>query len=256
MASIRIETGPQTGETVLLDKNKVTFGRHYDCDCVLRHPTVSREHFYVERNAGKYFLVDQKSNNGTFANDERISWIELKDGDRIRAGPFTMTVEMEDDTSSPEPGARSMAASAAAAAKMSDPHRLSEMANSQLYPREYLLGIEYFNSQRYFEAHEAWEEVWLRSQGDAKVFYQMLIQAAVGLHHYERGNARGARGMHENVCDKLSRLPAAFMSLDLIDFSSQFKRFFSDLIDKGIETPPESDRSRPVMHLLGDQIDD
>ncbi|HWP45235.1 MAG TPA: DUF309 domain-containing protein [Blastocatellia bacterium] len=255
MASVTVESGPQAGKTIALDKDKVTFGRHYDCDCVLKHPTVSREHFYIERNAGKYFIVDQNSNNGTFANGERVSWLELKDGDRIRAGPFTLTVALKRVTSNIEPNTLAMAARPTTAS-LDDARHLLEMANSQLYPREYLMGIDHFNARRYFEAHEAWEEIWLRSDGDAKLFYQMLIQAAVGLHHYERGNARGAKGMYENVCEKLSRLPQLYMSLDLIDFSRQYKSFFDDLIAGGAETPPPAERTRPRINLLGDKMND
>src|SRR4030095_14681326 len=96
MASLRFDSGPQTGERVPLDKDKVTFGRGLNCDCVLAHPTVSRQHFYVERNNGKLFLVDQGSENGTRANDQRISWIELEDGDEIQAGPFKLVLQMDD----------------------------------------------------------------------------------------------------------------------------------------------------------------
>src|ERR1700704_2647700 len=96
MASLRFDSGPRTGERVPLKKDKVTFGRGKSCDCVIAHPTVSREHFYVEHNNGKHFLVDQGSENGTRANEERISWIELKDGDTIKAGPFTLVFEIDD----------------------------------------------------------------------------------------------------------------------------------------------------------------
>ncbi|HET9530641.1 MAG TPA: DUF309 domain-containing protein [Blastocatellia bacterium] len=256
MASIRIDTGPQAGEKVLLNKDKVTFGRHYDCDCVLKHQTVSREHFYIERNAGKYFVVDQNSNNGTYANDRRVSWVELKDGDRIRAGPFIMIVELKESPSVTEPDALAAAASAAASSPAVAAQQFFDSKHAQIYPREYLSGIEHFNSQRYFEAHEAWEEIWLRYQGDAKVFYQMLIQAAVGLHHYERGNPRGAISMHRNVCEKLARLPAVYMSLDLADFSRQFNGFLSDLIEGGVETPPAAGKPRPLIRLLGYKLND
>jgi predicted metal-dependent hydrolase len=124
------------------------------------------------------------------------------------------------------------------------------------YPREYLEGIEHFNARRYFEAHEVWEEVWLRSTGDAKRFYQMLIQAAVGLHHYERGNVRGARGMRKRVVEKLQLLPSFYMSLDLSDFSEQFNNFFADLADGDDEAaPPQSDKPRPLIRLLVDSLD-
>lgn len=121
------------------------------------------------------------------------------------------------------------------------------------YPAEYLEGIEHFNAQRYFDAHEVWEEIWLHSSGDAKVFYQMLIQAAVGLHHYERGNARGTRGMYANVTEKLQRLPSCFMSLDLVDFLRQFKTFLAELIENQNEAAPGPDRPRPMIRLVEDE---
>lgn len=122
----------------------------------------------------------------------------------------------------------------------------------RIYPRQYIEGIEHFNARRYFEAHEIWEEIWLRSSGDTKLFYQMLIQAAVGLHHYERGNTRGGRGMYKRVVEKLQLLPSFYMSLDLADFSVQFRNFFADLIENNIETAPLADKPRPRICLLSD----
>ena len=119
-----------------------------------------------------------------------------------------------------------------------------------MYPREYLQGISLFNAGRYFDAHEAWEEIWLRSSGDDKLFYQMLIQSAVGLHHYERGNCRGGRGMHKAVTEKLSRLPSLYKSLDLKEFSRQFRSFFADIIETDEDSTPPPDRPRPLIRLL------
>lgn len=245
MPSIRFDSGPRTGERVALDKEKVTFGRAKSSDCVLSHPTVSREHFIVELNNGKLFLVDNGSENGTHANGERVSWIELKDGDEIQAGPFTLIFEASDQQ--------------AAMAETHDESPGPEQGSAEqpafnttqgIHPSHYLQGIEHFNAGRYFDAHEVWEEIWLRSSGDTKVFYQMLIQAAVGLHHYERGNARGARGMHANVVAKLDRLPAFLMSLDLNDFSRQFRGFFAELIENNDEAPPSAEKPRPRIRLL------
>jgi pSer/pThr/pTyr-binding forkhead associated (FHA) protein len=249
MASIRFDSGPRSGERVELDKSKVTFGRAKSSDCVLPHPTVSREHFIIELNNGKLFLVDKGSENGTHANGERISWIELREGDRIQAGPFVLVFE-----SSTEQAARSESTGQSVrtseeegSADQSD----SDTTRSGIYPRHYLEGIEHFNAGRYFDAHEVWEEIWLRSTGDTKMFYQMLIQAAVGLHHYERGNARGARGMYTNVVDKLELLPSFLMSLDLGDFARQFRDFFADLIENNNEAPHTPvERPRPRIRLL------
>ena len=242
MASLRFETGPRTGEAVVIDKNKFTFGRQLDCDCVLKHLTVSRVHFYIELNGGKHLLVDEHSGNGTFVNGRQVSWVEMKNGDKIQAGPFVFAVELSD-------AEEHEAGSTIGLEEFGDENRLNE-GPAGLYPREYLEGIRFFNERGYFDAHEIWEEIWLRSSGDAKLFYQTLIQAAVGLHHYARGNMRGARGMHKNVMEKLERLPDIFMSLDLGEFKVQFATFFAD-----IETAeaPVSDRQPPVIRLLDEQ---
>jgi predicted metal-dependent hydrolase len=249
MASLILDSGPRTGERIALEKDRVTFGRSKSCDCVLTHPTVSREHFYIERNTGRFFLVDQGGENGTFANGEPVSWVELKDGDTIRAGPFTMIFTSDDvRTEALQPPAQGESQSASREAAF-------DSTVIEAYPREYLQGIEDFNAGRYFDAHEVWEEIWLRSSGERKLFYQMLIQAAVGLHHYERGNARGARGMYANVIEKLDGLPSIFMALDLAGFSRQFKAALSELIDNNNEAAPADDKHRPRIELLSDSTD-
>ncbi len=68
-------------------------------------------------------------------------------------------------------------------------------------------GIDLFNNGKFFECHEAWEEVWKRSEGDAKLFYQGIIQAAVAILHAQRGNLTGAASMYAKASAKLDHLP-------------------------------------------------
>jgi uncharacterized protein len=247
MAFFKFESGPRAGERVALDKSKVTFGRQSTCDCVLKHPTVSREHFFVERAGNKFLVVDNASGNGTYANGERITWAELKHGDNIQAGPFTLTVELVPDSQEAIPTLAPDEDEPAGGAQGFQAEHL------KAYPREYLNGIEHFNARLYFEAHEEWEEVWLRSSGDTKTFYQMLIQAAVGLHHYEKGNARGVRGMYKAVMEKAPRLPAIHMSLDVADFSRQYRQLFGDFFESGEGSPLPVSDERPSIRLLDDR---
>lgn len=255
MLLLRFNSGPRSDETVPLDKNKVMFGRGVTCDCSLNHPTVSREHFAIERTGNKHLAVDQGSGNGTFVNGDRISWVEIKQGDRIQAGPFSFVVELSDDD---QTQVKTPDFDESAAREGEDDAAIDEQAfkeaHRKIYPREYLDGIAYFNARQYYEAHEVWEEIWLHSSGDTKLFYQMLIQAAVGLHHYERGNARGGRGMYKAVTEKLTRLPGVYMSLDLGDFYHQYKSFFAALIENDDEAAPPADRPRPLIRLTYDDL--
>ena len=54
-------------------------------------------------------------------------------------------------------------------------------------------GISLFNRGMYFEAHEAWEKVWISlDESPEKSFIQGLIKIAAALHHYRRKEFDGA----------------------------------------------------------------
>jgi predicted metal-dependent hydrolase len=125
-----------------------------------------------------------------------------------------------------------------------------DATHERVYPRQYLEGIAHFNAGRYYAAHEIWEEIWLQSADDAKLFYHMLIQSAVALYHYQRNNLLGARALYERVCEKLQKLPGEFMSLDVTGLARQFHSFFTELSEKDVEHAPSSNRPFPVIRLL------
>ncbi len=76
-------------------------------------------------------------------------------------------------------------------------------------------GIELFNAGRFFECHEAWEEVWKKARGEEKVFVQGMIQMAVAILHAQRGNARGARSVWNKARNKLRSVPVDHRGLAL-----------------------------------------
>ena len=43
-------------------------------------------------------------------------------------------------------------------------------------------GMKHFNALQFWEAHEAWEEIWLVAESDVEQFLQGLIQLAAGAH--------------------------------------------------------------------------
>jgi predicted metal-dependent hydrolase len=250
---LRIVAGPADSLGLPLDtlhnKARLTFGRHRSCDYVLSHPTVSRQHFFLEMTGGKVLIVDNSSGNGTFVNSDRISWAELKPGDRIQAGPFVLMVEISGESVSESQTAGELQSGRDTSALASIEGVTVNDRFKGLYPPEYLEGVVHFNAGRYFEAHEIWEEIWLRSSGQDKIFYQMLIQSAVGMHHFERNNWAGARGMHRKVVEKLAVLPLDYMSLDLVAFARQYCAVLGPLIEEGIEAP-QPEIARPVLELL------
>jgi uncharacterized protein len=71
-------------------------------------------------------------------------------------------------------------------------------------------GIAEYNRGEYFEAHDTWEELWRETRGDERLFYQALIQAAVGLYHLSRGNLPGAKSQLKKAVAKLEQYPPLY----------------------------------------------
>ena len=101
-------------------------------------------------------------------------------------------------------------------------------------------GIDFFNAGRYFEAHEAWEDLWRPTRGPLRLFYQGLVQAAVGLHHLGRGNLNGARAQLGKSLSKLEQYPERFCQIDNGRLVADLRRALDD------------PASRPVMILICD----
>ena len=111
---------------------------------------------------------------------------------------------------------------------------------------QFQVGIDLFNEGRFFECHEAWEEVWKRSEGAEKLFYQGLIQAAVAILHAERGNLDGAASMYRKAREKLDPLPHHHRGIALGDLRDALSIFFAQALDEGSQSLPP----RPTLRRL------
>ncbi|HWA98266.1 MAG TPA: DUF309 domain-containing protein [Pirellulales bacterium] len=105
------------------------------------------------------------------------------------------------------------------------------------YDPLYLKGIELFNACEFFEAHEAWEELWTEHFGPSRKFFQGLIQAAVALHHFGNGNLRGAKKVFFGSMGYLEPYRPLHLGLDLDKFVAEMKRCFAEVVASTEEYP-------------------
>ncbi len=78
------------------EKTLIQIGRDPGNDVVLDSPAVSRFHAQIERVGQRYRLLDLRSGNGTFVNDQRVErevWLQPEDEIRIGRHRFLMGQE-------------------------------------------------------------------------------------------------------------------------------------------------------------------
>ena len=86
------------------------------------------------------------------------------------------------------------------------------------YDPRLLKGIKEFNQGRYFQCHETLEEVWLEEQGEDRLFYQGIIQIAVGYLKWEEGVMMGSIKLWRSGLEKLAAYPAVHLGVRLNSF--------------------------------------
>ncbi|MDP7205222.1 MAG: DUF309 domain-containing protein [Pirellulaceae bacterium] len=114
------------------------------------------------------------------------------------------------------------------------------------YDSRYLEGIQHFNVCDFFEAHEAWEELWVEIEGPTRKFYQGLIQVAVCLHHFGNGNIRGARKLYHTSCRYLEAYLPVHEGLDVEKLIRELTICCQEFL--------ESDEEFPQTEIVAEKI--
>ena len=97
-------------------------------------------------------------------------------------------------------------------------------------------GIICFNEGRYFDAHEHWEDLWRESTGAPRIYYQGLVQVAVGLHHLTAGNLRGGTRVLRRGIEKLEARPERYSGIENHRLVSDLRKLLVADIRKAIES--------------------
>lgn len=76
-------------------------------------------------------------------------------------------------------------------------------------------GIFYFNNERFWECHEAFEGVWNQCYGREKELVQGIILVAVAFAHEQENEECIGIGMLQRALDKLGTSPSMYDSIDV-----------------------------------------
>ena len=108
-------------------------------------------------------------------------------------------------------------------------------------PPAFERGVLHFNQREFFEAHEVWEGIWLKTAGSERDLYKGLIQAAVACHHAASGNYPGALKVYRTSMAYLENYPPQALGLNLEKFRKELRHYFGELENSqstaGLEPP-------------------
>ena len=116
-----------------------------------------------------------------------------------------------------------------------------------LYTQEdweiYDRGIRLFNREKFFEAHEAWEEIWHRAHEVDRRFLQGLIQAAAFLLKVQQDNVNGSKLLYGRTIDKLKAYRPGYWGLKVDRLLQELSQ-----VREGLEGG-EKPETYPDIHL-------
>lgn len=90
-------------------------------------------------------------------------------------------------------------------------------------------GVEQFNAENFFDAHETWEAIWLKAPEPDKTFLQGITQVTAAFHHFSRDNREGAESLLIKGLRKLEPFPADYRGVQLEKLRAELRAWAAAL---------------------------
>jgi predicted metal-dependent hydrolase len=114
----------------------------------------------------------------------------------------------------------------------------------------YLGYFDCFNRQRFYEAHEVLEHLWLKDrQGADGDFYKGLIQLAGAFVHLQKNRLRPSAALFKLALANFDRYPAEHKRLNLDAVREMAQNWLTDLEQNGFNRNPLTEANLPHLTL-------
>ena len=144
--------------------------------------------------------------------------------------------------------------------RISDFVRSLDPASSKGSPQNYYAAyFQLWNAQKYYEAHDVIEQLWLMERNaELARFYQALIQAAGAFVHLQKNFQHPSHAKHsrrlppatrlfELALENLEDLPNEFRALDLVRFRELLRRYRDEIVAADFRRNPWSPDTAPTL---------
>ena len=79
--------------------------------------------------------------------------------------------------------------------------------------------LNLFNNQKWYEAHDAFENIWNTLEGDERQIIQGILQVSVSQFHLSKGNLNGATILLGEGLGRIKNRTNIDLGIDLVSFS-------------------------------------
>ena len=109
--------------------------------------------------------------------------------------------------------------------------------------------VDQFNSGLYWDCHETLEHLWRATPYPLRHFYQAIVKIAVGFHHANRHNAKGARNKLSEGLRLLKPFTPTFLGLDTGSLAADVQDWLNALGENSrIDWAYLDNNSKPAIH--------
>ena len=109
-----------------------------------------------------------------------------------------------------------------------------------------LTALNLFNNHEWYEAHDAFEEIWNTVDGDERQVIQGILQVAVSQFHLSKGNLNGATILLGEGLGRIKTRTKINLGIDLESFCRCLEKLLKKLQFKEIV----NDIDKPFLKLL------
>ena len=119
--------------------------------------------------------------------------------------------------------------------------------DEQIFQDSLIDAIELFNNKKWYEAHDAFEDIWNTLNGDERQIIQGILQVSVSQFHLSKGNLNGATILLGEGLGRIkTRTNNDNLGINLESFCNSLEKLLRKLQYK--ETLSEEDK--PFLKIL------
>ena len=101
--------------------------------------------------------------------------------------------------------------------------------NTESFEDKFFNALNLFNNQKWYEAHDAFEDIWNTLDGDERQIIQGILQVSVSQFHLSKGNLNGATILLGEGLGRIKTRTNINLGIDLESFCKCLEKLLKKL---------------------------